>query len=368
MRTRAFKLVGFLGSVVVLPGTFLSCLDGADIALGDCPNPDFSHLNRYGDLDPCCIDTSITPCGPSECKGKCMPEGPPLEWASEPVLLWYGPSSNTSPTCPDGMTGKSYYTDPLSSYGCLGCTCGAPACVLPSGMIASTMAMCQGPTFTNFPATDPNGCSTPIEIQPNTAKSLSLLAPTVSPCVPQIDIVVPKDINISPPWAREALVCTGKESGTCPPGNVCMAALPSAPPGYMHCIRNATKGEEDTSCPERYPHPLTIYEEELDNDASCTPCQCDPPVGSECTAQVSAFTDSSCVEASAIFKNYLAPLGPPVCAGVPVNAGLRGMIEKWLVNQPGQCSPRGGEPTGMPVPNPATAWSLCCEQDPAANF
>ena len=53
-------------------------------------------------------------------------------------------------------------------------------------------------------------------------------------------------------------------------------------------------------------------------------------------------------------------LGPSQCEPVPVNTGLQGMTEKWLVNQPGKCTPKGGDPTGTPIPSEKTSWTFCC--------
>ncbi len=348
----------------------LSCLQGYEADIYSCPHPVMEHVDSLGRFDPCCTDKSV-PCGEvtvtHECKTMCLLEGPPPDWTREPVLVWYGLSSEVTidAKCPDGNTGVILHTDPLPSYQCPSCTCGNPSCVLPSGIVASNTDMCQGPLVTAFPATDPDGCSTPIEIQPNTFRSLALLAPTVSPCVPGMEVVTDQDSERNTSWAKNALVCPGRALGECLPNQTCMEFLPPIP-GYMHCIQSASQGAKVTSCPEAYPLLLTLYHY-LDNEASCTPCMCDPAVGSQCTAEVSAFTDSSCIESSHIFEDYIVPLGASQCATVPSNMALRGMTEKWVTNKPGKCAPRGGEPTGVPIPDIKTSWTFCCAQDPSTS-
>jgi hypothetical protein len=344
----------------------LSCLQGYEADIYSCPHPVMTHLDSLGQFDPCCKDNAV-PCieapVPRDCNSMCLPEGPPPDWSREPLLVWYGPSSQVTmdAKCPDGSKGLLLHTDPLASYHCPSCICGDPSCVLPSGIIASNTDMCQGPLVTEFPATDPDGCSTPIEIKPDTFRSLGLLAPTVSPCAASMEMPTDEEKERHTSWANNALICSGKALGTCALDQTCMMFLPPIP-GYMHCIQGATEGAKVTSCPERYPLLFTFYHS-LDDEASCTPCKCDPAVGSQCTAEVSAFTDSSCVESSHIFEDYIVPLAAPQCATVPSNTALRGMTEKWVINKPGKCTPRGGEPTGVPIPDQKTSWTFCCSQD-----
>src|SRR5262249_16742044 len=160
-----------------------------------------------------------------------------------------------------------------------------------------------GPTFTDFKATDPNGCSRPITIQPNMLKSVTILSPSVSLCEPRMDIV--KDVS-GATWAMGALVCLGEVHGDCPADKSGMARADSALQGkkmidagrklgYMQCIQKDVIGDEDPECPPDgpYSYSITLFRE-LDNEASCAPCQCDFPMGSICTAAVTAYRDMSC--------------------------------------------------------------------------
>src|SRR4051812_38687109 len=102
----------------------------------------------------------------------------------------------------------------------------------------------------------------------------------------------------------------------------------------MQCVANKTKGDEDTPCPDGYSNRFLFYEK-VDLDVACAPCACDVPIGSDCTAEMSAYTDPSCMDANHIFKQHVVPLGAPQCVTIPPNYALQGMTEDWITNQPG---------------------------------
>lgn len=366
MRERAFtnaKLAGLLGATTVLAGTFLSCLEGGDFAFGDCPNPDYGHLNRYGALDPCCIDKS-TPCSSSECDGECMPTNANLNWGKTPKLFWYGNIDQAPSGCPDSMEGYwEAYAEPISVGECPGCDCSDPACVPPASVIASDTLGCTGPQFTAFPVAPDGSCSMSTPIQPNDLKSLAVLSPTVSACTPgTVPVVVPKKTSYPGRWQKKGIVCTGTGNGICAArGDVC---VPSTVPqsGFMQCLENTTKGDELTPCPDEgkesgYKRQFVIYDK-IDDKVACTPCQCGAPVGSVCTAAVSAYQDDSC--ATPIFKDYVVPLGSPQCVTIAPNLPLQGVTSEWITNQPGTCMPDGGKLTGQVDADHTTAHALCC--------
>jgi hypothetical protein len=364
MRKRVFRLVGLLGVAVVVAGTFLSCLDGADIAFGDCPNPDFAHLNRYGDLDPCCIDKTNA-CGSDECDGECMPTNADINWSKEPVLFWFGDVDQAPTTCPDSTEDRwEGYADPISVGECIGCVCGDPACVLPASVIASDAAGCNGPTFTNLSIASDGSCSTG-DVKPNALQSLAILSPTVSACTPSLaPITVPKDLRFPDIWGKKGVVCSGSGNGKCSAtGDVCVPST-KPPSGFMQCIYNLNKGDELSPCPDEgkengYSRKIIIYEE-IDDKVACTECKCGAPVGSECTAAVSAYQDMSC--ATPIFENYVVFSGNPQCATVGPNLPLQGVTSTWITNQPGACTPSGGQRTGKVDVDPTTAHAFCCRE------
>ena len=129
----------------------------------------------------------------------------------------------------------------------------------------------------------------------------------------------------------------------------------------MHCIEEILSVDENDSCSTSdYPNKLVLYKQ-VNAGVSCSPCKCDPPQGNVCTAEVVAYTDPSCDDASHIFK-YMVPLGAPLCAPIPANMGLAAMADNWITNQPGKCMPTGGEPTGVVEPDHSTAAVFCCHE------
>jgi hypothetical protein len=371
MRARAFKPVGRLGAIIVLTGAFSSCLDGADIAFGDCPTPDFAHLNRYGDLDPCCIDTTVTPCGPSgpsECDGECQPKNANPFWSPEPVLFRIGDDDQVPPTCPDSTESPFIaHADPISIGQCSECACSDPACALPASVIASDAVGCNGPTFTDFPVASDGSCSTGVDVKPNMLKSLGILSPTVSTCTPgQVPVTVPRDIRVPSQWGTVSVACAGTGFGKCDAtGDVCVPS--TAPPsGFMQCLQSTTIGvtAELTPCPDEgkksgYIHKYVVYME-IDENVACTECKCGAPVGSDCTAAVSAYQDKSC--ATPIFESYVVSSGNPQCVTVGPTLPLQGVKAQWLTDQAGTCTPSGGEPTGKVAVKHETAIAYCCRE------
>jgi hypothetical protein len=362
---RVFRLVRLLSATAIL-GTVASCLEGADVALGDCPNPDFSHHNRAGDLDPCCIDKSA-PC-PAACGGTdiCVPlASGSIDYERTPVLVWDGDYDQMPTQCPDNAQAHvRLYRNPIAINICPLCTCGDPACVLPVGMIASSAnANCTGPVFTNFDAKPDGSCNHPTTINPNDVVSLSIQPPTLTQCEPRQDI--PKDATGDVTWRKAGLICTGLGNGVCPdPDNhACVPAPPATPLGFRLCVKATNKGDETSKCPDEYPNQISYYEN-ADYKLACTDCACDPPAGSVCIAAVSAFTDALCQ--SAVFQNYLVSNGPPPfpCASIQANVGLQGISEKWLVNEPGKCVPKDSMPTGKIDVDHSTAHTFCCQGEP----
>jgi len=128
----------------------------------------------------------------------------------------------------------------------------------------------------------------------------------------------------------------------------------------MHCIENDTLGEEDRDCPDDYPAQIVVYEK-IDWKLACSPCACDPPEGSDCTANVSIYTDPSCNAASK-FESKTVPLGAPQCVTVPPNYAVAGMTTSWITTNPGACMPasNSGQFTGSIDVDHQTAHEFCC--------
>ena len=338
-----------------------SCLEEAEFAAGDCVPFVYGHRDSNGNLDPCCTDKSspcpgeVTP-APNKCDGECMPTNANQSWSKDPVQFWYGDYELAPMECPD-MTENYWagYAEPTAVHECPDqCVCSDPACVLPASVTASGTVGCNGP-FTDFPVAS-NGMCSMGDIKPNTLKSLGILSPTVSACTPSaVPITVPKDGTFVT-WSKRGVVCSGSGFGVCEDrGDVC---VPPATSGFKQCLANLTKGDELSDCPAgKYTHKYVVYDR-IDDNVACTPCKCGTPMGSTCTAAVSAFQDISCT--TPIFKDYVVPLGSPQCATIAPNLPLQGVTANWITNQPSTCAPSGGDPTGKVDVDHSTARAFCC--------
>ena len=288
MLKRTWKLFRLSGITLVVAGasaSSASCLEGADIALGDCPNPDYGHLNRNGNLDPCCFDRSVPCHTDSECDGKCMPTNVDPAWSRNPVLFWFGDFNATAPLCPESSEGHwEAYADPVSAGNCPACICSEPACVPPASVSASEAIGCDGPTIADLPIAADGSCSMSTSIPTNALKSLAVISPKLSPCTPStVPIQVPIDLGRDT-WNKRSKVCRGTGNSLCArPEEVCS---PSTAPlsGFMQCLENVRKGDEVTPCPDEgkdhgYLKKFVVYEH-IDWDVACTLCTCGAPVGS----------------------------------------------------------------------------------------
>jgi hypothetical protein len=340
----------------IMPG----CVVDGQIVYYKCDNlrePVLGHLDRNGDLDPCCRDKSV-PCD-TGCDGECMPTNGDPNWSKEPVLFSYSDFGRGPISCPDSTEHQwEAYADPISTGQCQGCLCSDPACVPPASVIASDLIGCNGPQFTVFPVAPDGSCSMSTPIPPHELKSLAILSPTVSACTPSTaPVVVPKDF-VPDIWGKRGVLCTGTGNGICSArGDVCVPS--SAPPsGFMQCLVSTTNNEL-LDCPEksRYTRKFVVYDK-IDDKTACTPCKCGAPVGSDCVAAVSAYQDKSC--ATPIFENFVTFSGNPQCVTVGPNLPLQGVTSEWITNQPGTCMPSGGDLTGKVDVDHTTARAFCC--------
>lgn len=345
------------------------CIEGGEIVFyeSECfDNPVIGHLDRNGDLDPCCRDQTI-PCTdggipaptPTRCDGECRPFAPVDDWISSPYLVWHGPRSGPIPDCPAGATDAAWLgRDPIPPFSCPLCECSDPACVLPDGLIAAPVVGCGLPgPFTPFPPETDGSCSHEASFEPNAVQSVAILPPTVTSCIGSM-APVPKAVTDGS-WETVALVCFGKGVGSCDdPHN--QACVPSAPPGFTQCVKGNTPGRTEAQCPPEYPN-RHVYYRELDWQLSCSPCECSAPVGSICEAEVTAYKSDSCASDSMFLDVIVNPSpGPPPCYTVQPNTALKGLTEAWVVNQPGKCEPVQSVPNGSVQVLDSSAWELCC--------
>jgi hypothetical protein len=319
---------------------------GADVDAGDDSDADV-------DAGP---DDSLDPSAESQCDGECVPGVNRLKW-SGPLLVWVGDPAEAPAACPANAPHYAeLHAGPISSDECHACICGDPACVLPEGLIASDAAGCMGPTFTPFPIASDGSCRMGPPVESSNLQSLALLPPTVSSCEPSLDLKSPPGGQTQ--WGKTAIVCDGEGYGKCDREHKC---APKAPSGFMQCVFNDTEGD-DVTCPDPYTLKITLYEH-IDEAVVCTPCTCSSPLGSDCTAVISAYQDTICTSSSALFENYLVSQSGPLCATIVPNMALQSASSKWITNQPGVCMPDGGKPTGKVAVDHATAYTFCCQEE-----
>lgn len=296
-----------------------------------------------------------------ECDGPCLPVVSFSNWHTNPVLLWHDLATREIPECPPEAQGRVMFgRDPIPPGTCSSCECSDPFCVLPEGLIANGAAGCMQGPFTPFPPEADGSCSNKASVDPNQFQSIAILPPTVSKCVGSMaPVPIPRDITFNiGGWSTVALVCNGTGVGACPDHNNQLCFPPDSP-GFARCVEGAATGIENQACPPEYPH-RHVYYAEHDPSVECTPCACSPPVGSVCTAAVTAYTNNACTDDGAIFKDLIVSQGPPLCLNIQPNTGLKGLTEAWIINQPGKCNPSLSEPTGKAAPLHTTAHEFCC--------
>lgn len=110
----------------------------------------------------------------------------------------------------------------------------------------------------------------------------------------------------------------------------------------------------EPSCPQNYPVRHVFYSGFSDTRA-CTPCTCSPPLGSECDAVLTNYTDAACTTE---LRGGLIELDASLCNDV-ASGPLQSMSATMVANQPGSCEPSGGVPAGEAAP--AGPSTFCCQ-------
>jgi len=304
--------------------------------------------------DPCyeCED----PCGVCA-RGECVAL-PSLGWEG-PVLLWTGPPEQAE-ACPDRAPNLVYegYEGIQGSPGCPACSCGLSACVL-SGLVANSAdGVCPAAGATSpYPAPDgwDGSCTSSGIIDAADLGSIQFEALTELPCEVQAGPTPPAS---SLEWGTLARACQASDPPVaCDDTSICVPTSEPPPPGFSQCLFN--DGDEDL-CPPGYPQRMQFYRDMDMSAVGCTECACSPPEGGVCQATVRAHGDTACsVEIGA----QIVGLDGPQCLDSMSGFDLQGMSATWINDQPGTCTPSGGEPFGEVTPKkPAT---FCCQVRPA---
>lgn len=311
------------------------------------------NLSWYNDD---CADTSS--CPGNNCPGQCVPL-PPVGFDG-PLLLWVGPESEL-PDCPTDAPSPGYLGmgDLDDSDQCPSCECTAPACVYPSAVAASTQDCLGGGVATEYatPASWAGGCMTISPAPPSPLMSLTSAPVTVRPCAP-VGPEVPAGGSPKLPSPLIARACEGEAVDTVcnDPALTCVPSAKPPPPGFRQCIFWIRDGEP--ACPGAFPDKLTFYDDIQDN-RSCTACECTEIFPSSCLAEVKFYEDSSCMTVVAVAG---PGVGDPTCE-VPVPGSTLGSIDaEMLVDEPGSCVASGGVQTGEVVRTRPTTF--CCQPLP----
>jgi hypothetical protein len=295
------------------------------------------------------------------CAGECAPLGP-AEWLG-PALVWVG-QPGEAPECPPSapVAGDLGLADPSTPTLCGACSCAPPqgTCTLPTTWTAAA-ATCAGETaatpHTAFdaPAGWSGACTakSPIAAGQKCNGVSCVQSLTIAPLA-LVEAGCGASPGTAPPilpttWGKAARSCHGVAAGECRgPSELC---APTVEPGYLRCLAR----DGDHACPAPYTDEHRFFSG-LDDTRGCSPCGCNPPSGSTCTALVAAYADGAC---TAPIASVTVDTTKPACVDVlPAGAALGSKLASEPVYAPGACQASGGEPTGAAVPiNPIT---ICC--------
>ncbi|WP_234022671.1 hypothetical protein [Sorangium cellulosum] len=316
------------------------------------------------------------------CWGQCVHE-PPASFRT-PMLVWTGPEALAPSSCDELATIDPETSEripfvgaspvfigralPVADHGCPVCDCMGPSCALPSIVTASELGTCSdGPGDPTTPFHPPPGwdgsCVSPGFLEPEQFASISI-GPTQR-CTPFARGEPPQ------PLAAEtgdvAVACGGRvESKLCPdPAEHCMLYQQQTrlPDGWRHCIVSDDASVEECPQPEGTADPRKVFSEKVSvfydhlvTTPACTPCACDVPETNRCEALVYTYEDRACSDMIFFIRVNEDEEGSCV---VPVSTSSLGSLSAtWITNEPGRCTPRGGEP--FPEVKRGEPRLLCC--------
>lgn len=302
-------------------------------------------------------DACISACG--TCSGdQCVKPAP--EGFYGPALLWVGRTVD-EPRCPHGAQTTVYrgYETADFPFACSPCRCSEPACALPDDLRTAASLKCGGPAVSvHEPRDILNGtCVVPSDALVNEHQSLVLGATRVTPC--EASVEPPPVPQFTLRWYRSGVACGGDlQEDTCPsPSKTCVP--PDQEHDFAQCLMYL--GEGEVTCPEDYPEDVVLYDGMRD-ERHCTPCECGPPTGSECSLMLVSFRDGVCDE---LLTAGTASSHAPGCVTATPGETPKSMRAIWQVDQPGSCEPSGGELRGeIVLTGPST---FCCQTRPGEN-
>ncbi|MDI1448008.1 hypothetical protein [Polyangium sp. 6x1] len=304
-----------------------NCLDGAD-------NDD------DGDVD--CADDDCT-------AGFACVDEAPSGWS----YAWTAEGDAAPGACANGSAPEALFTDPAGAAECSACTCGdvqGAACSMPGLQCYPNLTMCLG-GGDNWSGAFQNGatCAKPTNLlgfAGALACRLNGAATVTSPgsCPPSVSELQNKE-----PFAGKITACAAKTSnGGCGAGSAC-APKPAATESL--CIRQ----EGEHACPDGFSQ-VVSYKSAADTRA-CSACTCE--AGTTCAGGLYRFHDlDNCVAEGA--STAPIALDSDTCRNVTGQLDSNSWsIEAVPATPSGNCTAKGGQPTGELTPEGAVTF--CCK-------
>ena len=246
-------------------------------------------------------------------------------------------------------------TDLPSSIEVRAAICGAPGTSLPfegpanwTGSCTNVNAIAAGQ---KCPAGSSTLCAQSVAVAP-------LGAPVYESCTPFTEKFPVARARVNgPEWKTAAI---GYDVPGCNVGTSCMPSI-ELPSGFRSCIYQ--RGEHECPASWNGTDRRVVYEVTADKrgfiDArDCSPCSCDAPIGSACTAQFRVFEDATCTKL--VSTNPISSLGEQCTNVFPVGKAIGSKEISSLAYFPGVCEPIGGTPIGEVKPDPDQAVTFCC--------
>jgi hypothetical protein len=302
------------------------------------------------------------------CPGVCVPV-PPADWKG-PYLLWQGPAGVEAPACLPSTPTIVYegYGGLKSENVCPSCRCSEPACVLPSGITASSLSACPGDgpgaTLTSLeaPAFWDGSCVSPGGVPPELVGSFTIAPATERRCAPVSETVLRSGL-VSLYWNTRARACAwDTPAGACDragegePQRVCLDRYDQDHPLWLECVVDPL-GRNGLPCPEGYNDERSTFYRSFQDTRACTACTCEESAASVCSAFVSVSEDETC-SAPVTLSILVTDVG--ACIDPPPGVRLGSMMAAWGTNEPGACVPSGGVPQGEVVPE--DPMTFCCKK------
>lgn len=299
--------------------------------------------------------------GEDACPVDCIPSA---DAPFDEVSMFAIGTPDEVPDCPEWAPeeGMVAYADPQPDpYTCTECTCSPAGCAFPETIHASA-APCSQAESASLSFDPPSGwegtCSAegpvPAGLQcagEPCVQSITIAAPTVTPCEPGESTPVNKHPIAWGKKVRQCRVNVDEDGGGCPHGGWC---APTPAEGFQLCLFLHTD-DPAYLCPSDYAERHLVNVGPPEDHRGCEPCSCGDPDGA-CSALVSIHTNAAC---GALLGSFpVSSTTEEGCFDLPPGSPLSSKSAVWAVDAPGTCTASGGTPSGAIEPTgPVT---LCC--------